>query len=336
MELNLDDEYYQKYIKYKQRYMMLKQSKNNNEFEGGNFFGRLFGYGNKTEETNNNNEQNNENDENVQTYLLFHFPQNYLENPEKILPYERIYKRSSATTKKDDINKFLNVDQFFLDYNDAIIITTDGTTSDMRYIDKDSKGINIPFEKFEEYINEEKKKLTIDQDQQNEENKIIEIKYIDDYSEKDLNENDNINVNILNNKIKIFNNKIIELLNLNIDSMKNEFERDPKIINLKKYSTKKLNMVIDESLIIDETQPDNSKKQKNTFFDKFKPNNTNIPLVNNLEPNMIFHIENFNNDDDKFFISEFNIITKNQTYNDIVKKIEEYNASLLIPSTPAA
>jgi hypothetical protein len=35
MELNLDDEYYQKYIKYKQRYTMLKQLKNNIELEGG-------------------------------------------------------------------------------------------------------------------------------------------------------------------------------------------------------------------------------------------------------------------------------------------------------------
>ena len=35
MELNLDEEYYNKYIKYKQRYLMLKQLKNNNELEGG-------------------------------------------------------------------------------------------------------------------------------------------------------------------------------------------------------------------------------------------------------------------------------------------------------------
>jgi hypothetical protein len=37
MELNLNDKYYQKYIRYKQKYITLKykQLKNNNELEGG-------------------------------------------------------------------------------------------------------------------------------------------------------------------------------------------------------------------------------------------------------------------------------------------------------------
>ena len=42
MELNSDDEYYQKYLEYKQQYIMLKQLKNNNELEGG-FWESIFG-----------------------------------------------------------------------------------------------------------------------------------------------------------------------------------------------------------------------------------------------------------------------------------------------------
>jgi hypothetical protein len=42
MESKLDDKYYQKYIQYKNKYLMLKQFKNNNDLEGG-MFGNLFG-----------------------------------------------------------------------------------------------------------------------------------------------------------------------------------------------------------------------------------------------------------------------------------------------------
>lgn len=43
MELNSDDEYYQKYLEYKQQYIMLKQLKNNNELEGGSLLEYIFG-----------------------------------------------------------------------------------------------------------------------------------------------------------------------------------------------------------------------------------------------------------------------------------------------------
>jgi hypothetical protein len=43
MEVNLDDKYYQKYIEYKQKYLMLKQLKNNNDLEGGGVFDSIFG-----------------------------------------------------------------------------------------------------------------------------------------------------------------------------------------------------------------------------------------------------------------------------------------------------
>lgn len=43
MELNSDDEYYNKYLEIKQQYIMLKQLKNNNELEGGGIFDGWFG-----------------------------------------------------------------------------------------------------------------------------------------------------------------------------------------------------------------------------------------------------------------------------------------------------
>ena len=49
MESNLDDKYYQKYIQYKNKYLMLKQLKYNNDLEGGMMFGNLFGSKEKKE-----------------------------------------------------------------------------------------------------------------------------------------------------------------------------------------------------------------------------------------------------------------------------------------------
>ena len=42
MELNLNDKYYQKYIKYKSKYITLKQQNNNNDLEGGRMFKSFF------------------------------------------------------------------------------------------------------------------------------------------------------------------------------------------------------------------------------------------------------------------------------------------------------
>jgi hypothetical protein len=54
MELNLDDKYYQKYIEYKQKYLLLKQLKNNAELEGGflSLWGNTKEKTEKTETTN--------------------------------------------------------------------------------------------------------------------------------------------------------------------------------------------------------------------------------------------------------------------------------------------
>ena len=153
MELNLDNKYYEKYIKYKKGYIMLKQLKNNNELEGG--FWPFDGWGNSKAEVEPQKIVENK------TYLVFHVPDADLGDAKKLKNFENlaiknILKKSRLENNKvlkkeeeeeqegggfnksivivdneDEVNKFfMSLDDFIGKYKEGYIINDEITIFD--------------------------------------------------------------------------------------------------------------------------------------------------------------------------------------------------------------
>jgi hypothetical protein len=187
MELNLDDEYYQKYMKYKQRYHMLKQLKNNNELEGGGVIDMIrsaLGYKTSQQKLEEEERTNQAAEEavaaeaaaNTETYLVFHFPAEFSDQElrEKIIKqFRRVESRTSAIEtltsminpeqagKEIDIDLFFSLKDFYTYFTDGYVITANikEGKSQIKYINEKSQGMTIEFDNFINHINYQKNKL---------------------------------------------------------------------------------------------------------------------------------------------------------------------------------
>ena len=103
MELNLDNKYYEKYIKYKKGYIMLKQLKNNNELEGG--FWPFDGWGNSKAEVEPQKFVENK------TYLVFHVPDADLGDAKKLKNFENLAIKNILKKSRFENNKVLKKEE---------------------------------------------------------------------------------------------------------------------------------------------------------------------------------------------------------------------------------
>jgi hypothetical protein len=136
MEANLDEEYYKQYLEYKQKYLMLKQLKNNNDLEGG-MFGWLRGK-KKIEEP--------ETEDTDGTYLVFWISETqYEKNFDEIKFFSHEYHNDFKIKSKDGI-EFIDK-KFFEDiFNEnAYIVTKYGPTYTYSIITKDIKNEKGPY-----------------------------------------------------------------------------------------------------------------------------------------------------------------------------------------------
>lgn len=152
MELNLNDEYYQKYQKYKKKYIMLKQLKNNNELKGGgiiNSIMQIFGFGKKEEE------------EITETFLVFHIPSEILSDINQLqefiplteLNVEKDINMNAIDEKKDNnTDVFMKSNAFFEKYIRGYIITNINGSWKARFINDESTKISFHYDEISAYI----------------------------------------------------------------------------------------------------------------------------------------------------------------------------------------
>ncbi len=358
MELNLDDEYYQKYMKYKQRYHMLKQLKNNKQYEGeGGVFRTLLSSLGLVKSQQQIDDEKNQNNENanvgevkppINGYLVFHFPEEFLTQEDKVNNFQRVGGRASAIN--DDSDLFLSLDKFYEYYSDAYIITTEeeedveGNVKNVtkyKYIDKSSMGMNIEYEEFNKYIKDQQKLLTkvFEEGEEDDNNPKDDIKYIQAYNTDEINKikgQENIdfkNANILNNLIVKTNDNIIQSINTFMNKLSNDFIQTPEIINLQKYSTKNLGMdfVDTENFLVPKIEGDKTIKE-NTFFTKFSSFIPANPLIKG-NPNIVLHVRIEN---DKIYIEEFKPIIQSTMYYSIVTAISQFKKGNMAPAPAPA
>ena len=150
MELNLNDEYYQKYQKYKKKYIMLKQLKNNNELKGGGIIDSImqtFGFGKKEDE------------EITETFLVFHIPPEILGDINQLqefipLTELNVEKDMNAIDEKKDNNTdvFMKSNAFFEKYIRGYIITNINGSWRARFINDESTKISFHYDEISAYI----------------------------------------------------------------------------------------------------------------------------------------------------------------------------------------
>lgn len=346
MELNLDDEYYQKYMKYKQRYHMLKQLKNNNELEGGIW--PFDGWDNSKKKEEEAAAQAaaaaaQEAEDKVETYLVFHYTDET--DPTKknkiINQFRRVESRTSAikANKDKNVDLFFSLKEFHTHFKDAYIITVtkkkDGTSSTIKYIDADSQGMTIDYKTFLNYmINQQNKLLKEINEEEGEEEYAKDSKrqYINTYSIDNIFDTDLINAKLLNGIIETRNDEILQSIDSQMKLLISDFEGKPEIIKLKKYSED--NLRFDFGQVLESaTNPVNGEPIiLNKFFERFSSYN-----LEKGTPNVILHVSIVKDDAkdasgkditiENIYIEEFKGVTNNDTYFSIKNSILEYDKS---------
>lgn len=167
MELNLDDEYYQKYIKYKNRYMMLKQLKNNIELEGGEqiWLKDYFLYKNPEEQ---NLEPQNE----IETFLVFN---NDFATYEELKMFTKFVFKSVDNTviKKGDIEEqniqedddkkmLMTVEEFYDKFIYGYIVEKNGNEYKYKLYDVEKKNTLYDYKIIDDYLNNLKNNYTLE------------------------------------------------------------------------------------------------------------------------------------------------------------------------------
>ena len=269
MELNLDEEYYNKYIKYKQRYLMLKQLKNNNELEGGAWpwpLSMIFGSSEVVAE-----EPKPEQPQGPvlgdEMFLVYTISTADLQNPLKLTQYENLSSKGAVlrTMKKikdtnsnnveineneadqttniepenenNENNKekvFMNCTDFFKTYTDAYLLFKEDGIWKSRYIDKDTNTMTFTYEDILAYTKSLDPKTSGTQKFPFESNNSQTA-------------NDNI-INFINSEYTNYIEKSDKNLIPILDEFKKIIEIDPKISILQQYKSEQLSLDLDPIL----------------------------------------------------------------------------------------
>ena len=331
MELNLDEEYYNKYIKYKQRYLMLKQLKNNNELEGGAWpwpLSMIFGSSEVVAE-----EPKPEQPQGPvlgdEMFLVYTISTADLQNPLKLTQYENLSSKGAVlrTMKKikdtnsnnvesneneadqttniepenennENNNKekvFMNCTDFFKTYTDAYLLFKEDGIWKSRYIDKDTNTMTFTYEDILAYTKSLDPKTSGTQKFPFESNNSQTA-------------NDNI-INFINSEYTNYIEKSDKNLIPILDEFKKIIEIDPKISILQQYKSEQLSLALDPILY-------KPLKEGDTYLGKF---NEEFKLSGEGKiKNMIMQIKPYKNADVEFRYDKLSDITAyNQTYLDI-------------------
>jgi len=337
MELNLDEEYYNKYIKYKKRYLMLRQLKNNNDLEGGWPWpiSLILGTGETPVEV---PQVPQAPSYGSKMYLVFTISADDLTNPLKLTQFTDLSLRTAMKRNMRQINTnnesdqgdqninnetndnkektFMKCDEFFKTYSDAYLLLQKDDKWYYRLLNKDTNKMTFSYEEVNSYL--ESIKIKIDGFPSKD-----DIQSKDDISSKDdIPSKDGTPQFIYGYKNKednTMNNEIISLINKEISIY---------VENNNKY-------LEDKTATFKETIKTNSKiRILETFVETQLPSNLDPNLVvpnekflvrfNNhfrSEPpqNMILEIKPYINGDIDFTYDNLSDITaSNQTFLDIV------------------
>jgi hypothetical protein len=234
MELNLDDEYYQKYIKYKERYIMLKQLKNNMELEGGEqkWLKDYYFYKNPEEE---NLEPQNE----IETFLVFN--NEYTTYDELKMFSKLVFKSVDNTVIKkgenrddpneqniqedDDKKMLMTLEEFYKQFIYGYVVEKNGNEYKYKLYDKEITNTEYKYEKIEEYLKNLRK------------NYILEH-----FSDKRPdNENDQKIYDLIDRQIRKFNEENITFFETNIETkIQSEIKDSTLMKTILEYSYQKL------------------------------------------------------------------------------------------------
>jgi hypothetical protein len=235
-----------------------------------------------------------------------------------------------------DIDLFFSLKDFYTHFKDGYVITADikEGKSQIKYINEKSQGMNIEFKNYINHINYQKRKLNDQQYIEQYDGNTQMLKYDEpeqvqeqEGGEKDDGEKDNGeenkfsnvdtgNLKILNDLINKKNDEIKASISSYMEILDGQFKNDDNIKNLKKFSNEPVSLDFRQNKGEDQTfnsfvkvsrEQDGNQIITNTFWDAFKFSLEGV----NRNPNIILHVKI---DDENIYISEYRLVTKNDTY----------------------
>jgi hypothetical protein len=344
MELNLDEEYYNKYIKYKKRYLMLKQLKNNNDLEGGWFwpFTALFGTGETPIVENKEPQVEQGPTYGPKMYLVFTISENDLTDPSKLTQFTDLTLKSAMKRTLQQINTnnesdqgdqanqddqntnnetndkikiFMKCDKFFETYTDAFLLFKKNEIWYSRLLNKDTNKMTFTFQDVESYLEPLKIKITGFPSKDGIPSEDI-LPSLDDkpqfpkftYGSKNTEDNtmNNEIISFINNQIQLYVENNNNYLEDKIRTFKENIKKNEKMELLETFGDKELPSNLDPDLII--------KNEK--FLVRFNKHFSASPKA--VPQNMILEIKPYTNGDIDFTYDKLSDITaSNQTFLDI-------------------
>lgn len=298
MELNLNDEYYKKYQKYKQKYIMLKQLKYNNELEGGfmnDLWHAIFGSGDKVEKI-------------TETFLVFHIQADILTDIKQLKEFEPMVKIEAEKINEMDKSSgvFMKSEDFFDKYGKGYIITNVNDSWNARMINKESSKISFHADEIAVYIKELEEELKKLEDQKN----VLDDSVLD-FGHTIEDQKTDINRNIVNSidKAKIdYSRNLISTKISGLQDMINKIKGDIHVNMMKKY---------DNLIILNVTGEITPKTVDDDSFLTLL--NVSLKVVQDSPLNFILQIQNYNDSDENIVLfQELNAVTtSNKTWKDI-------------------
>jgi hypothetical protein len=299
MEFNLDDEYYQKYQKYKQKYIMLKQLKNNNYYigKGGelSWWKKLLGYSDPDKEIS-------------ETFLVFHIPPDFLTDIIKLKEFESMVKIEAE--KINEMNEssdvFMKSKDFFEKYTKGYIVTNVNGSWNARMINKESSEITFHADVVAEYVKsleEEKKNL---QEQINEPHDSAP-----DFSHKEGDQKTKINREIVDTIVKVktdYSKNVTSTMISGLQDMITKIKDNVNVNMIKKY---------DDQILLNIAGDITPKTVNDDSFLTLLNGSLKIGPESPL--NFILQIQNYNDSDENIVLfQELNAVTtSNKTWKDI-------------------
>lgn len=333
MELNLDEEYYNKYIKYKQRYLMLKQLKNNNELEGGDWWPPWKWFSSEVVAEEPQPEQPQGPVLGDEMFLVYTVSQADLDDPLKLTQYENLSSKGAVLRTMKKIKKdtnsnnvgnneneadqntniepeneiietdnkekvFMNCTDFFKTYTDAYLLFKEDGIWKSRFINNDTNTMTFTYEDILAY------QKSLDPKTSGTQEFPFNTK-----NSKDGNKtlNDDI-IDFMNLEYKNY----ITKSNSNLNTILKEFKEE--IIDM--YSKISILQIYKTEILASHLDPTNfvPTKEGDTYLSKF---NEEFKLngENKVPKNMILQIKPYNNTDVEFRYDKLSDITaNNQTY----------------------
>jgi hypothetical protein len=347
LNLNLNNKYYEKYIKYKKRYIMLRQLKNNNELEGG-MFGQFFAdwFSKKPDQVAPEEPQ-----DTTKYYLVFHVPDTTDASKLKMfknLVIKNVVKKSTlsnseenneenneVTNDADEINKtFMNKIKFINEFKQAYIITNKKDSegnfkTDYTLVDEDSTTILIRYNQIKKHFDNSIRRCEVPPFKIIENNTEQDGGVEDENNDSDMDmdnapRTNNSKINVLNVTIPKKINDAIEILNKDIKESITKLVNDKKKELLELPEIKKLNSyipnVIKYGYDLEDKDKDANERFLKNFYGTISTGDTNTGIP---KPNMIFQIEK--NDNEKYILEINNQIMVTTTFLQITATINQAN-----------